>query len=1123
MALGDEELAGIVARASTLWERLGPAFLADDTGEDRSQTDRKVAARLARWREVVARGDEAEFQKRLSWDGLDQEQVRRILGPVRLAPKQPLPDWAQSLAEAVEAFLAASGDEQQLADEARRLLDPDEPLPFEECHLPLVGYARQRLLARRPAGWALLSTKAQAALERALLLRLANQAAQVLNLEFSVYRATHCSPFGRQWQQLAPSGARTLYEGFVAGLRDGALLPLLREYAVLARQLATAIDLWVAATTELLERLAADWPALDAAFGAPRPLGAVEHIKAGLSDPHNGGRSVVLLTFSSGQKVVYKPKNLQIEADYFALLSQLNAWGAAPSFRTPRVIARTTHGWAEFIPHTPCRTEEEACRYYQRAGMLLALIYVLGGTDCHYENLIACGEYPVVVDVETLMQHRMRLPAEVEQNRDAIAFATSAVEGSVLQTGLLPSWQLGPAGQRYDISGLGGLDEQETPFRTLRWENVNTDGMAECYRPARTRARENVPLLDGAALAAAAYLEELLDGFEHMYRFLAARRTALLSPDGPLAPLASQPVRFIARGTRVYYALLRQVRRPETMREGVDWGIEVELLTRALLAAAERPPLWPLLQAEYAALARLDVPFFTARPDGDALELGNGRTVEGWSEGPTFDQVLARLHQLGEDDLRQQTSIIRNAFYCREAAAMLTARVAASTDPGLASGADGNASAPRAGRIHTGTAAETRAGANESVAGIAPLSQEALVARAVAIAAGLRERAIHGPDGSATWLGLSYAPRAQVLQFQPLGYGVYDGNCGVALFLAALEKVTGGAGFRELALAALHVVETPLRDARIATVIAQTSGIGACGLGSLAYGLVRAAELLAEPSLLDRAERATALITPQRIAADQAYDVAGGSAGALLGLLALHTARPDAAVLRRAMACGQHLLDARVVSPGGARAWPTIDGKLLGGFAHGAAGIGYALLRLHQVGGAAVFGAAAAEAFAYERELFSPQAQGWRDLRVAQPTYPRGWCYGAAGIALSRLGGLAVIDDGAARQEIDIAVQAILENDLTGATDSLCCGILGRVDALLVAAATLGRPELRAAAAQLGAFLVARQEQTGAFLLAPGYPPEVELPGLYQGTAGVGYQLLRLACPEVLPSLLLWQ
>ena len=49
-------------------------------------------------------------------------------------------------------------------------------------------------------------------------------------------------------------------------------------------------------------------------------------------------------------------------------------------------------------------------RFYHRQGALLALLYVLDGTDMHYENLIAVGEQPVLVDVETLF-HPSHAPA----------------------------------------------------------------------------------------------------------------------------------------------------------------------------------------------------------------------------------------------------------------------------------------------------------------------------------------------------------------------------------------------------------------------------------------------------------------------------------------------------------------------------------------------------------------------------------------------------------------------------------------------------------------------------------------------------------------------------------------
>ena len=53
-----------------------------------------------------------------------------------------------------------------------------------------------------------------------------------------------------------------------------------------------------------------------------------------------------------------------------------------------------------------CASEEEIRRYYRRTGHLLCLVYALNGSDFHYENLIADGEHPVPIDLETICHHR---------------------------------------------------------------------------------------------------------------------------------------------------------------------------------------------------------------------------------------------------------------------------------------------------------------------------------------------------------------------------------------------------------------------------------------------------------------------------------------------------------------------------------------------------------------------------------------------------------------------------------------------------------------------------------------------------------------------------------------------
>jgi lantibiotic modifying enzyme len=304
---------------------------------------------------------------------------------------------------------------------------------------------------------------------------------------------------------------------------------------------------------------------------------------------------------------------------------------------------------------------------------------------------------------------------------------------------------------------------------------------------------------------------------------------------------------------------------------------------------------------------------------------------------------------------------------------------------------------------------------------------------------------------------------------------------------------------------------------------------GASGLGGLIYALVRVAGLIDAPELLPRARQVAALLTPAAIAADTRLDVAGGVAGAALGLLTLYTATGDRAILAQAVACGERLLATRQAGPTAGAAWATLDGALLSGFAHGAAGIAYALLRLAAATGDDRFHAAAAEALAYESALFDPAAGNWPDLRPAMantdgsPAFMQSWCHGAPGIALARLGGLPWLDTATIRRDLDNGLATTQATDPAGDVDHLCCGTAGRSEILLAAGRALGRPALVHQAAGWMAAVTARAAQSGGYYLAPGLPPDARPPGLFQGQAGIGYTLLRLAYPDRLPCLLLWE
>jgi class II lanthipeptide synthase len=266
------------------------------------------------------------------------------------------------------------------------------------------------------------------------------------------------------------------------------------------------------------------------------------------------------------------------------------------------------------------------------------------------------------------------------------------------------------------------------------------------------------------------------------------------------------------------------------------------------------------------------------------------------------------------------------------------------------------------------------------------------------------------------------------------------------------------------------------------------------------------------------------MLDAKRIGTDRKFDLLSGAAGAALALLALYRATRLPEALEKAALCGEHLLQHRSASRQGPRAWKTISEEILTGFSHGAAGIAYALLKLYEATGESSFREAAVEAEAFESSVFLPEVSNWPDFRYP-PTeagyrHMTSWCHGAAGIALSRLAALPILDTPQVRQDISHGLRA---TRLAGTTelDTLCCGAMGRVETLVVAAKELGDPAYYLEARKMATSVLRRSRQEGKYAL--GWKRGPYLASFHQGMAGIGYEFLRLSAPASLPSLLLWE
>ena len=1113
------DLALIVNKATYLSERLENKV--DWVVQSEKSLDSKSTSaeeRLNRWCQVVAQGNWEKFRRRLQWDDLDLDKVKLVLSDRPFSPEQNLPQWAKTLKLMMQTALEInqSGETEQLFDDEwlyishLSCLKADQPIPFEEILRPFLILARRRLvklLGDKTLLLKLLSENAYQSLEHSLLNRLVNIAAKTLYHEFS-----HSRPLGHNlFNQLFGAVGTTseeYYRPFVQKLLQDGLLSFFQTYPVLGRLMATAVDFWVESIAEFLNHLKTDLSDLEKTFtnvsttkkqSYSSGLGRVNNIQHSISDPHCRGRSVIICKFESGLKLVYKPRNLSIEIAYNQLLDWFNQQGELLPLKILQVLNCQDHGWVEYVEQKPCSNEAAAVRFYQRAGILLGLVYCLGGNDFHHENLIANGEHLVLVDIETLIHPEANLLDSSLEDLEIDSEINQQFWDSVLRTGLLPRWQFDRKNNiAYDISGLGSIDSEKIPWHRFHWQSINTDDMHLTSETINRPTRSNIPLLNGEVISPHSYLSEIVSGFEQFYRFLMRHRGILLSQQSPLMKLKSQQLRFLFRPTQTYADILEQSLAPEFLRDGVDRSIQLDLLSRGFLTVENKPKAWSILHAETKAMEQLDIPYFSVEAWRDDLDVGRGQLISQYFQQSSFDRLISQLQHLNNADLTYQVGIIQGAF---------RARIARSFP-----------SAPD----------NSQSSESIDLQDNAPLIAEQLLEEAKAIAQEIQTQTIWESNGNANWISLGYEPRTERFQLKPLDFNLYDGKCGIALFLAALDYLTGQDRYRELILGVLQSFRQFLHTVspEASQRFVRDAGLGGgVGVGSIIYSFVKIGQFLDEPALLEDAQQLVKWISPASIAAERKLDVIFGSAGAILSLLPLYQATGNSEILERAVACGQHLVENRVSVEGEPKTWLGIANKPLTGFSHGAAGIAYALLKLYQVTQDRAVLSAALEGIEFERHQLASGSSEWIDFRLISQDYIPGfglrWCHGAPGIALARLGGLPILDTAAIRQEIDSALQASLDLK-RGSIDHLCCGELGLVDILLTAAQKLDRPNLRMQAERKASYLVKQAQQRGSYQLFANLPDDIFQPTFFQGTAGIGYTLLRLVQDD-LPSVLMWE
>lgn len=846
------------------------------------------------------------------------------------------------------------------------------------------------------------------------------------------------------------------YQKFLSHLVSDGMSSFFEEYSFLARLITVTVENWIETIKEFLNRLFHDKDKIINLFLRNNSF-VVEGIDTGISDFHNGGRSVFKLIFQDGKILIYKPKDIHLENAFSSFIEWLTEHYKGADLKAPQVLERPGYGWVEYINHMPCQNEEEVRKYFIRSGMLLFLLYIWEGTDIHYENIIAYGEYPVLIDMETLLHPKYPKRENQDEEKSAQDIASQRIWKSVLRTMMLPNWMVRYDGQRFNVSGLS-----MEPLEEKQIDN----------------AKINMPMFQGKTIPAELYRTEIESGFSQLARYFAQNKHFFCSDSSPLHLFKDAKVRFIFRNTGVYNQLINRLLFHKYLRDGIDSSIEIDILSLSFLNSKKKPIEWPILRYEHLCLLKIDIPYFYTYTTDTSLYLDEDTKFDGYFDRSSYDELISNVANLDESEIEMQLQFIRNSFHSF-----------------------------RALPFHHSQVEHYTSNNHHQFGDCLLIEKESLISEAKNIADNLIKTRILSPDESSAWIGMNFIPSINRYEFQLLDSSLYTGNAGIALFFAYLSKVTRNKNYAQASYSALQSIRfkirhDPLRYARVL-------GIGGFhGITSVAYSMHHCGLILNDESLITDAKQALGGITLEQISKDKYFDVMLGSAGTLLVLFSVCSAFDDENLLKLALACGNQLLNSlasKEISTSHS-VWGAFPRT---GFSHGAAGIAYALFKLYLKTGYRKYFEGGLKLIEYENSHWNDKVQNWLDGDGERTFYGQAWCHGSPGIALGRLLCLDVIDNHRIKEDIERAIRKETTANLSQ-VDNLCCGTLGKVLILLETWKKLNCLDSLATAKQLIYELMKKRKQSGTYNLVAELPPYVCNPSLMQGLAGVGLALISI-------------
>lgn len=376
-------------------------------------------------------------------------------------------------------------------------------------------------------------------------------------------------------------------------------------------------------------------------------------IDFGIADMHNN-KCTAIVTLSNDEKTIFKPTSALVSEAYCKLLD----WDNQNSLQSGKywTLNRGAYHWQEYVEYKECLTYNDIDNYYNKAGAILFVVYLLNGNDYHYENIIASEANPILIDHETIIQ------PSIKSKLKPLSLKKMQFDDSVLDSFLLPfeaEFYNYPKG----ICGFGWHKETFQYGCVKEVINHNTDNWKLTTRIKRNDFfRKNLPVLNDKRMYLKNYLPSFISGFQNSYKLYLKNKTFLLSSSSPLSYFSNIPIRFIWRPTNVYAEILTYMKSPKNLKCPKIYERKIrEYLSRVFKKRKELEGFEYIQEAEISQMLRGNIPFFEVNTSSRNLYTEHG-IIENFFELNCMENLERKLRKLSSKDLEFQKSVITNSI-----------------------------------------------------------------------------------------------------------------------------------------------------------------------------------------------------------------------------------------------------------------------------------------------------------------------------------------------------------------------------------------------------------------------------------------------------------------------------